>query len=318
MITIITHNPEFINSSKIKYWVKKLIKKSRGPEFVLKNIILGLERINYKFSINKKPKHGDKLHVISDIDALKWAIKQKELGKISELIAGPNILVTPKDHNSIITNKNIDKVIVVSKWTAEFFLKMSPELAGKIYIWPAGTECNINTNTTRDTYLLYKKYTEEKLFDDIKKYLEDNHMKYELIEYGKYKPKDYYEVLSRSKLMIYLQESESQGIALQEAWAHNVPTFVWNKELDFKWNNAGYVIDPEKGLQIKIKSSAPYLTEESGKFFKDYDEFVRIFPDFINNLNNFTPAKYCKENLSLEKSAEIYVNIIENKEQPFK
>jgi hypothetical protein len=95
-------------------------------------------------------------------------------------------------------------------------------------------------------------------------------------------------------------------MALQEAWARNVPTFVWNK---------GYVICND--IKFYGKISAPYLTEKTGAFFKDFTEFKDKLPRFIDSLENFRPAEYCKENLSIERSAKIYTDIIENKTKPW-
>jgi len=283
---------------------------------VLKNLLLGLKRSGQHYSLNKKPGYNDKVHVISGVNTLKWAIQQKKEGRISELIAGPNICITPRDHKSILTDKNINKVLVASPWTETFFAKIAPEIRDRLYVWPAGTECNIETNSQRRIVLLYKKQVDEKLFDDISQYLETNGHVYETIVYGTYNLSDYHKKLSESRILIYLQESESQGLALQEAWAYNVPTLVWNKKLDFNWNKDGYVIDPKEGLKIQIKSSAPYLTKESGEFFENFDEFKKKFPRFISRTKDFTPAKYCRENLSIEKSTEIYIGIINHKITP--
>ena len=114
--------------------------------------------------------------------------------------------------------------------------------------------------------------------------------------------------MEETKFLIYLQESESQGMALQEAWAHNVPTLVWNS----------ITTSPLTGSKTYEKVAAPYLTDESGEFFKDFEEFKNKLQKFIEKLNYFRPAEYCKNNLSIEKSAEIYVNIIENRQKSWK
>lgn len=306
MISILSHSPEYFDKERIKLWIKKIVKKSRGPQMVLRNLAIGLKRIDYSFLINEISPDTKKIHVISSVSALKWAIKEKEKGEISELIAGPNIVMTPLDDNAIITNKNIDKILLPSEWTAEYFSTLKPSIKDKIYIWPAGTECNTEvSDKNRNICLIFKKNTEEKLYEDIKKYLIENGISYEVIEYGKYESKEYFSKLKKAKFLIYLQEAESQGMALQEAWAYDVPTFVWNK---------GYVTCPYTGLKIYGKTAAPYLTDESGEFFKDFDEFKKKIPIFIKNLSDFKPAEYCKNNLSIEKSTIIYVSIIENRQ----
>ena len=307
MISILTYSPKFLSVEKIKFWIKKILNKPRGPEAVLNNLAIGLKRNNYKFLINKVTLETKKIHVISSLEALKWAIKEKEQNKITELVAGPNIGRNPLD-NELMTNKNIDKILVPGKWMAEYFSALKPDITNKIYIWPAGTECNIRIpNVKRNKVLIFKKKTSEDLYQNIKKHLEEKNLDYEIIEYGKYKSADYFKMLEKTKFMIYLQESESQGIALQEAWARNVPTFVWNS----------ITTSPLTGTKTYEKVAAPYLTDESGDLFKDFEEFKNKLPKFIEKLKDFKPAEYCKNNLSIEKSAEIYVNIIENRQKPW-
>jgi hypothetical protein len=309
MISILTYNPKFLSKEKIKFWIKKILNKPRGPEVVLNNLVIGLKRNNFDFQVNKITPETKTIHAISSVDALKWAIKQKEKGKINELIAGPNIVRHPPDDDSILVNKNIDKILVPSKWMAKYFSALEPKIKDKLYIWPAGTECDIKISSSKkERCILYKKNVGEKLFENIKKYLEENKISYNIIEYGKYKAEDYLKMLDETKFLIYLQTSESQGIALQEAWAHNVPTFVWNS----------IISSPLTGSTIYEKVAAPYLTDESGDLFKDFEDFKNKLPKFIENLKKFKPAEYCKNNLSIEKSAEIYVNIIENRQKPWK
>lgn len=308
MISILTHKPDYINKEKIKVWAKKVLGRERGPEMVLGNLTLGLQRMRRPFLVNKVSKETKKIHVLSSISALKWAIEQKKKGGVSEIIAGPNLVLTPLDHESILADRHIDKILLPSGWTADYFCKLKPEIRGKIYIWPAGSECNIEQlNIKKEYCLIFKKKTEEKLFEDIKEYLQKKNIAYQIIEYGKYKRKEYFQKLEKSRFVIYLQESESQGVALQEAWAHNVPTLVWSK---------GYFIHPVTGEKIYGKISAPYLTDECGQFFRDSGEFKNILPSFIAKLDIFKPAEYCKKNLSIERSAEIYVNIIDGKQAP--
>ena len=99
--------------------------------------------------------------------------------------------------------------------------------------------------------------------------------------------------------IIYLQASESQGLALQEAWSYNVPTLVYQNE---KMVYKGYTIEAEK-------LSAPYLTNEAGQFFT-LDNLKEILSNL--NLNNFDPKRYCEDNLSDKKSTQKYLAIIRN------
>ena len=99
--------------------------------------------------------------------------------------------------------------------------------------------------------------------------------------------------------MIYLSESESQGLALQEAWIRNVPTLVWDGGYwqcgKYKWQGS---------------SSAPYLTKDCGMFFKGKEDFINKFETFLKNLPNFQPREYSLENFTDETATKNYLKII--------
>ena len=89
-------------------------------------------------------------------------------------------------------------------------------------------------------------------------------------------------MLANSKFMVYLTESESQGIALHEAWMAGVPTLVWNRGFYFY---KGYRWQDEK-------IPAPYLTPECGSFFKDEIDFENRLGVFLKDYQNFAPRPY--------------------------
>ncbi len=158
----------------------------------------------------------------------------------------------------------------------------------------------IGREETIPNCLIYKKNADEHLCAKILKFLELKGIFYQIIEYGRYKKKDYWKMLDKAKFMIYLQESESQGLALAEAWMRNVPTLVWSRGYcevrGQRWN------DP--------KSAAPYLTDECGMFFKDEDDFKHKLPVFLEKIHQFMPRKYAIENFSDETAAKRYLEII--------
>lgn len=80
-------------------------------------------------------------------------------------------------------------------------------------------------------------------------------------------------------LLFFLSQSESQGIALAEAWAMDVPTFSWNpREFVYKMHT------------FKNVSSAPYTTSENGTLWKDIDELYCALNLFLKE-NTYSPRK---------------------------
>lgn len=302
MITILTRHPSIFYKESIKECIKKILKIQRGPSGVIKSLESGLKEIDCNYQINPPIKKiSEVVNVISGIEALKLAIRLKKEGKIKTLIAGPNLVVTPHDHNHILCHLSIDAVLVPSEWIKKFYIEMSPEIQNKTYVWAAGTKVDdVIKRTEKDTCIVYKKDVPVDLYTSVIKELESRDIKYTLIEYGKYRSDDYFNTLNHSKYMIYLQKVESQGLSLQESWARNVPTLVWNP---------GFFSYPN-GYTAYGNISAPYLSSESGLFFENKNEFSEKLNTFLEQLDNFKPREYCINNLSNKVSAEKYINLI--------
>jgi hypothetical protein len=288
-----------------KSLLRQLSGRGRGPQAVLASFLRGIKNfsIDYRFNpAEREIKGSDTVWVNWSLDALRWAIRQKQAGKIKRLIAGPNLVVFPSQYRGIIRSPEIDVILEPSEWVRDWYLSEAPELKEKIAVWPSGTEEVANTDTVeRDLVLVYDKFPSDKeLCRRIREYLDAQGIKNEKIICGRYSFNQYDELLARSKAMIYLSDSESQGLALQEAWARNVPTYVWNR---------GYMEYQGRRWHDK-KISAPYLTEVTGSFFSDIQDFENNFPSFIQGLVRYQPAEYIKNNLSDAKSVEKLLKLI--------
>ncbi len=232
MITILTHSPFIFSKENIKSKLKKILRKKRGPTGVIKSIENGLKSYNYEFRIDPPAELiGNVVHVVSGIEALRKILALKKQGVVKKIIAGPNLVITPKDENGIIMDSLIDVILLPSEWTKKFYDSFDEELSKKTIIWPAGVEIPLaNTSEKKFDFLIYKKNIPEQIFKNIIKLISNKKLNYKIIYYGKFNQQNYFNLLNQSRYMIYLQEVESQGLSLQEAWARNVPTLVWNKD----------------------------------------------------------------------------------------
>lgn len=296
MLTLLTKLPQ----SLIDY-IKETIRPARGPQMVAASLQKGLDELNFSYILN--PKYlTDTVAVLQNPKALRYAIEQKKLGKIKKLLAGPNIAVTPKDFKNLSENKLIDKILVPSQWVKDFWLSQSPVLQNKIFLWPAGVDDPGEPIPLkqRDTILIYQKNESIDMFNQLVENLKLKSYKVEVITYGKYKQADYFTKLSKAKLAIFLTQSESQGIAQQEAWMRDVPTLVWNTGL---WQYNGYSWQDEK-------ISSPYLTNACGKFFSSIEEFEIKLEQMLNNLESFSPREYALENFTHKIAAQNFLEIL--------
>ena len=309
MIILLTRKPKEslfdlkFYSSEFLTFLKKITKKQRGPEAVIASAIRGFEELHVVYKINPKLKeiNNSTVWVIKDYRTLKLAIELKKMGVIKKLLAGPIISVLPEDHNSILLNKNIDKIIFPSQWPKDFFVYKYPFLKNKIETCPAGVDSNIYKPQEKEfDFLIYNKNKEE-ISEKIIEILEKKNLTYKKIEYGKFKPGKYYNLLNKTKFLIYLSNSESQGIALNEAWVTDIPTFVLK--------NTTWLYQDNTWQDNKI--SAPYLTNETGGFF-EIKNIENDLNTLLNNENNFKPREYSLNHFSDKIVTQKILDIIAN------
>lgn len=326
MLIILTRPPNILFPSCGVYYLKslarKLFRKTRGPEGVLLSLKRGLDELGVLYKINSKPKIGDTVTVLSNIAALRYAIDQKKKGNISQLVAGPNLVVMPDEYNKILASTEIDKILTVSPWVQDLYNQVLPEVIPNLYVWPAGVQIpeifrdpkikiytagKSHTSKKQLSCIVFKKNVPETVYKKVIQTLNIKDIPYIIFEYGKFKQQEYFTALEKNDIMIYLQEFESQGIALQEAWARNIPTFVWNQ---------GIYTSPQ-GYIVSGNVAAPFLSPQSGMFFSDTDlkneKFAANLDSFIAKVKSddpFTPRQYCIDHLSDKASAQIYCDIL--------
>ncbi|GAV22601.1 glycosyltransferase family 1 protein [Carboxydothermus pertinax] len=290
----------------IRKMIEKKVFKLGGHSAVTRSLLDGLSKIN-NISFNYNPKSVNELNeilvVLSGVDALKQGIYFKEKGFVKFLIAGPNIVVRSNDYASVLGNENVDLCLVPSEWVKDFYIEDLPSLKEKIEIWYAGVDeefwnPNIFKSKVKDRVLIYIKNYEKDLISEIEKILKKSNFKYQKIIYGYYDKKQYRNLLSKSLFIIFISKSESQGIALAEAWAMNVPTLVWNP---------GQNIIGGKPI---FTSSSPYITSQTGLVFRNIEEFEQIIQNILLKLNEFSPRDWVLKNMTDKKSAELFISII--------
>ncbi len=264
-----------------------------GHFAVVRSITTGLKEGGIPFNYNPAiPSISYKhVHVLGNTSALKMAIILKRLGIIKNLTAGPNIVISSAEAGGILASKHINKVIVPSEWVKQAYLldndRLLPE---KMVVWPAGIDANYwnieKVKANKRNFLFYVKRPEKELLEACELIAHNNDIGITKIYHGGYKLDEFRDALARAECVVYFVEQESQGIALAEIWAADVPTLVWNPGV---WH-------------YKLKnykcSSAPYLTDSSGCFFKNATEFEAIVNNVINKKYVFSPRRYALENFT--------------------
>lgn len=271
-------------------------KSNLGPTNVFFNLTEGLRKNGIKFNVNPS---NDNVYniclVLSGIDNLKKCIILKKNKKINVLLAGPNIVTVPSEHSYIIFSKSIDKILVPSDWVKNLYLSYKKECKN-ISIWFSGVKISNFKSGKRDKVLIYLK-NKNSFFEKCINYLIIKNIDFRILKYGFFSQKTYYELLRQSRIMIYFSSSESQGIAMQEAWSKNVPTLVYKQSF---WIY---------GKRKFKASSSPYLNNNCGYFFENFNEFVIRF-NKLNNNKKIKPKKWLNKKMSLDASIKNLLEII--------
>lgn len=279
-----------------------------GMETVVFNFLKGLQHRGVSYSFNKPSflrKTSNKV--------ISFGLGRNGVAGINRstpLIAAIGFLY-PTEFPELCASYNVKKFLVHSQWALEF-LKGANIYNERIFdLWPAGIDtdewvCENTLGNKMTDVLIYNKIhwdkqeREQDLVTPLRNYLSSKGFSYSEIRYGQYTTDEYKKILSHSKVMIFIAEHESQGLACQECMSCNVPVIAWDQ---------GYFLDPIRysyNRPVVPATSVPYFDERCGMKFKNFEEFEKLFPLFWDAVlsNQFSPREYILENLTLEKSAK--------------
>mgnify|MGYP005627443865 CR=1 FL=1 len=307
--------------------------RSDGHPAVTKGLLAGLKSLKVNFNYNPlfARNIGNTVVVLSGIDALHQIIKLKRNCKIKTLIAGPNVIVHAYDFNNLMSSPEINLVLVPSENVADIYCAENPKLKNRIAPWFAGVNENnwkpdeTPVQTIRDNFLrnaqeiphgerdketiptskennilIYKKSSSEKLYESVIDTVKRYGWNPITISYHTYTKKEFKQKLEQCSFAIFLSKSESQGIALAESWAMDVPTLVWNpQDVLFTKNNHTYK-----------NNACPYLTNETGITWKNISELEKILKNIQTDKYAFKPRLWVLKHMTDVISAQTLLNLI--------
>lgn len=276
-----------------------------GPNSVVRSLKNGFKRLGVKYNVNPllESSVADSVIVLSNIDALKQAIEWKRKGKIKKLFAGPNLVVRSNEFNNILGSKEIDVCIVPSQWVKKAYLEDLPVLKNRIAVWAAGVDekywSQRSAGDNSRKVLVYWKTERQSFVEEVEHILKKNSWSPVRIIYNSYKQENFKKNLSECKFAVFVSRSESQGIALLEAWAMDIPTLVWDP---------GQLC--ARGKVYNQVSSCPYLNNKLGLRWKTIEEFENMVVQFLTGFYKFRPRKWILENMTDKISARKLLSII--------
>ena len=280
------------------------VRPGNGPFGVYQSLIEGLRLLHVPFNGNPPISQvGDVVIVLSGVDNLRKAIGWKQANRISCLLGGPNIMNRPCDYNYLFTSKEVDACLVPSDWIRIAYEEDASMLKGRVSCWPAGVDIEEWKPAQKkdNSVVVYWKTGSEVLCQRVEGLLRKYKYVPIRVRYGSYNKATYKNILNKAKFAVFISRSESQGIALAEAWAMNVSTLAYDP------GQLTYL-----GRRYSIVSSCPYLTEQTGKSWSNVQELETILKDFDSFAAQFNPRNWVVSHMSYEVSARKLINIIES------
>ncbi len=287
------------------YQFKRLsVMGSSAPSPVIRSLLRGLSTLHIPHDFNNWSNPGDLVYVNSDISMLQRAISLKQRREITRLVAGPNLVIRPIDHQGLVGNNAIDMYLVNSDWTYTTYLEDMPKLRRSLEIWFAGideTYWNEQKSPPNKNVLVYWKTESESFCKQVETALRSHDFNPIRLRYGSYNREQYKQLLNTVQFAVFISRTESQGIALLEAWAMNIPTLVWNpKELR------------AHGKQYSVVSACPYLSNATGTDWKHLHELTALLNNIETELKYFRPREWVLSHMTDTWSAQHMLNLIEN------
>jgi hypothetical protein len=297
----------------LRRWVRPLVKPgvplpsvSRYPGHfaVVRSAVEGLRSIGADF--NHDPRSFKELARVVYApanEALRQAAELKRAGRIDFLAAGPSNALLPQEEGNILMDPAIDLLIVASGWVRDLYWASAPELVAKTHVCPAGVDPDTwkPTGQPRDAQcVIYWKSGDEQFLDEVESIIESRVLEPVRIRYGEYKTPEFKAALDKAVLGVFLSSFETQGLALAEAWAMDVPTLVWNPLAE-----ASY-----RGLSFIAGSSAPYLSDATGTEWSTTTQLSSALDYAIRRRETFRPREWVLAHMTDAICARYLLSII--------
>lgn len=287
------------------------LKKVSGVERVFVNLCKSLDELKVKYTVNKPFKLLQPDEPVVVLGSGKYSLQGYQ--QPNKIIAGIALMTHPNEWPTLFTEYPVALYLQHSDWTNNLYAKHFGQ--ERCAIWPAGIDTKAwqpNTTVKQFDVLIYKKImwnraeAENAFYQPIVDQLNALGFSYREVVYGHYNATEYKQLLQDCRAMIFLCEHESQGFACGEAMAMNVPVLAWDQ---------GFWLDPKRfdwGETEVQASSVPYFDEKCGLKFNNINAFKTQLPLFWEKVknNSFAPRAFVEQNLSLQKSAERMLEII--------
>jgi len=284
-----------------------------GQARVFLNLRKGLDRIGIRYRVNDyayAKRHPRELACVIGkpfvLDKVRWK---------NPILFGAAVYSHPTDDPDLLERLPVKKILVPGPWMKHM---CEPYWGAAVEAWPVGIDTELwqPASPERKTIdvLLYDKVRwrhedyESRLIEPIRTLLRGNGLSIAEMRYGHYREEDFLAELSRSRTMVFLCEHETQGIAYQQALSCDVPILAWDR--GGPWQDPAYF--PNK-VVFEPVTSVPYWDTRCGSRFVSVSDFDIEWNEFWERARTgrYTPRDYILENLTVEKCAQRYLEIVD-------
>ena len=258
-----------------------------GPMKVIQNLCQSLEDCGVKFAVNKEEyKHNFFLHWDPYHVEVYKTIKNKE-----SLLVGPQMWPFAPEFKELT---EYGKIVAPSWWVKnklEKYFNVTKCLTWPVAIYPPDNQYPL----IRDDCLIYHKNRSQEDLDYIKELLERRRLSYTQLQYGSYTQDNFRRALASVKFCVIIDNTESQGIAIQEMMGAGKPLFVWDTPV---WDHMGqeYAVPA---------SSVPYWDAMCGEKVIEKDALDLSLDNFLGKIFTYTPKDFIDRELSPQVTVKI-------------
>jgi hypothetical protein len=266
-----------------------------GHYAVTRSVVEGLRDIGADFNFNPSS-FTDLARIVyaPANEALRQAAELKRQGKVDYLVAGPVNALFSDECDSILQMPEIDRLIVACDWALAFF-DAAPELKRKSTVCPCGVDAAFwsPSVSAKDAVVVYWKSGSSEFCDRVEAAAARHGLITIRVEsaHGQHRgftPIEFRAHLDRAVVAVFLSSFETQGIALAEAWAMDVPTLVWDPKGPAEW----------RGRTFQSGSSCPYLTAATGIAWRTLDELESALAEVLSQRDRFQPRAWVLGNMT--------------------
>ena len=274
----------------------------RGPGMVVKNLQKGLEAIGVRCgnTFQSMPSKYIGVTQFCHPELLNEWYRDKET-----LLLGPNLFVLPTDNPSLC--QMFDNFVVPSQWVKELYEGFELMRDKDINVWSVGIDTAewgdkklAGPSTPKYDCFIYHKNRSDQDLAIVEAVCRKFGLKYQTLKYGEYQEHELKTATQESRFAILCTGTESQGIAYMQVLSTDTPCYVFNSPT---WKS-------EDGHISVAATSIPYWDSRCG-YTSDLVD-LKHFEEFLAkvDLGVFIPRKYILENHTLEKSAQVYYNLL--------